>query len=114
MAETLRLIYHTAKVRLGFLIMACTLTGVAVIPDHALAAWQIFVLGLATLIASSAAGAFNQFYERDVDARMQRTSARPERADRGRARAFAPGAPSLSDVKLETTLFFAPPAADAR
>ena len=77
MSATIKLIYHTAKVRLGFLIMACTLTGVAVIRDHGLVAWQILVLGLATLTASSAAGAFNQFYERDLDAHMQRTRSRP-------------------------------------
>jgi protoheme IX farnesyltransferase len=77
MASTIKLIYHTAKVRLGFLIMACALTGVAVIPDHGLAAWQIFVLGIATLVASSAAGAFNQFYERDLDVQMKRTQSRP-------------------------------------
>ncbi len=77
MSATIKLIYHTAKVRLGFLIMACALTGVAVIPDHALGAWQILVLGVATLVASSAAGAFNQFYERDLDANMKRTRSRP-------------------------------------
>jgi protoheme IX farnesyltransferase len=77
MSATIKLIYHTAKVRLGFLIMACALTGVAVIPEHNLAAWQILVLGVATLVASSAAGAFNQYYERDLDARMQRTQSRP-------------------------------------
>lgn len=77
MAGTLKLIYHTAKVRLGFLIMACALAGIAVAPGNDLAAWQIATLGLATLIASSAAGAFNQFYERDLDARMRRTSSRP-------------------------------------
>ena len=77
MSATIKLIYHTAKVRLGFLIMACALTGVAVIPDHGLGAWQIFVLGVATLVASSAAGAFNQFYERDLDAYMKRTRSRP-------------------------------------
>ena len=77
MSATIKLIYHTAKVRLGFLIMACTLTGVAVIPDHGLGAWQISILGVATLIASSAAGAFNQFYERDLDANMKRTQSRP-------------------------------------
>ena len=76
-AGTLKLIYHTAKVRLGFLITACAITGIVVIPDHELAAWQVLVLGLATLVASSAAGAFNQFYERDLDARMGRTRARP-------------------------------------
>lgn len=77
MINTIKLIYHTAKVRLGFLIMACTLTGVAVIPGHDLGAWQIALLGVATLIASSAAGAFNQFYERDLDAQMRRTEGRP-------------------------------------
>ena len=77
MSATIKLIYHTAKVRLGFLIMACALTGVAVIPDHGLGAWQIFVLGIATLVASSAAGAFNQYYERDLDAHMKRTRSRP-------------------------------------
>lgn len=75
--STIKLIYHTAKVRLGFLITACAVTGIVVIPGHGLAAWQIFMLGLATLVASSAAGAFNQLYERDLDARMQRTQARP-------------------------------------
>jgi protoheme IX farnesyltransferase len=77
MSATIKLIYHTAKVRLGFLIMACALTGVAVIPDHDLGAWQILVLGVATLVASSAAGAFNQYYERDLDAHMKRTRLRP-------------------------------------
>ena len=77
MSATIKLIYHTAKVRLGFLIMACALTGVAVIPNHDLGAWQILVLGVATLVASSAAGAFNQYYERDLDAHMKRTRLRP-------------------------------------
>jgi len=77
MAATIKLIYHTAKVRLGFLIMACALTGVAVIPEHDLGAWQILILGIATLVASSAAGAFNQYYERDLDANMKRTRSRP-------------------------------------
>lgn len=74
---TLKLIYRTAKVRLGFLITACAVTGIVVIPDHALAPWQVFILGLATLVAASAAGAFNQLHERDLDAHMQRTRSRP-------------------------------------
>ncbi len=85
MAAAITLVYHTAKVRLGFLIMACALTGVAVIPNRILAAWQILILGLATLVASSAAGAFNQFYERDLDARMHRTRSRPFVTGRFRA-----------------------------
>lgn len=74
---TLKLVYRTAKVRLGFLITVCTITGIVVIPGHELAAWQVLMLGLATLLASSAAGAFNQLYERDLDAHMRRTRGRP-------------------------------------
>jgi protoheme IX farnesyltransferase len=76
-ATTLRLIYHTAKVRLGFLITICAVTGVVVIPGHDVAPLQLLVLGLATLVASSAAGAFNQLFEHDLDANMQRTRSRP-------------------------------------
>ena len=77
MASTLKLIYETAKVRLGVLIMACAFAGIAMSPGDGLAAWQLLTLGVATLVASSSAGAFNQYYERDVDARMRRTHTRP-------------------------------------
>jgi len=75
--ETLRLVYHTAKVRLGFLIMACALAGLAVSPGGELSAWQVLVLGVATLLSSAAAGAFNQLWERDLDRDMKRTRERP-------------------------------------
>ena len=79
--ETLRLVYHTAKVRLGFLIMACAMAGLAVSPaaSHGgeLSAWQVLVLGVATLLSSAAAGAFNQLWERDLDRDMRRTRERP-------------------------------------
>ena len=79
--ETLRLVYHTAKVRLGFLIMACAMAGLAVSPAAGrggeLSAWQVLVLGVATLLSSAAAGAFNQLWERDLDRDMQRTRERP-------------------------------------
>jgi protoheme IX farnesyltransferase len=75
--DTLRLVYHTAKVRLGFLIMACALAGLAVSPGVGLPAWQVAVLGLATLLSSAAAGAFNQLWERDLDRDMKRTRGRP-------------------------------------
>lgn len=75
--DTLRLVYHTAKVRLGFLIMACALAGLAVSPGTGLPAWQVAVLGIATLLSSAAAGAFNQLWERDLDRDMKRTRGRP-------------------------------------
>lgn len=76
MVDTLKLIYQAAKVRLGFLIMACAMAGIAVSPGNELASWQVLVLGLAVLVSSSVAGAFNQLYERDLDARMKRTRKR--------------------------------------
>jgi protoheme IX farnesyltransferase len=75
--ETVRLVYHAAKVRLGFLIMACTLAGLAMSSGGDLSAGQILVLGLATLLCSGASGAFNQLWERDMDRDMRRTRERP-------------------------------------
>ena len=85
MTDTLKLIYQAAKVRLGFLIAACAVAGVAVSPANPLAPWQITVLGLAVLMSSAAAGAFNQYYERDLDAAMTRTQGRPFVTGRFRA-----------------------------
>jgi protoheme IX farnesyltransferase len=77
MIETAKLIYATAKVRLGFLIVTCTLAGLAVSSGGGLAASQVLVLSLAVLLSSAAAGAFNQLYERDIDGGMKRTQSRP-------------------------------------
>jgi protoheme IX farnesyltransferase len=62
--------------RLGFLIMACALAGIAVSPASDLAAWQVAVLAVATLLSSASAGAFNQLWEADIDRVMRRTSTR--------------------------------------
>ena len=77
MTDTFKLIYAAAKVRLGFLITACAMAGIAMSAGTGLAGWQVLVLGLATLLSSSAAGAFNQYYERDLDSVMTRTRERP-------------------------------------
>lgn len=73
----LALIYNAGKVRLGFLIMACALAGIAVSPSSNLNGLEIFALAVYVLVASSASGAFNQWYERDIDAVMERTKNRP-------------------------------------
>lgn len=65
------------KLRIGLAIMLCALAGLAVTPGPALAPWQIVVLALAVLVSSASAGAFNQYVERELDARMRRTSTRP-------------------------------------
>jgi protoheme IX farnesyltransferase len=57
--------------------MACTLAGIAVSPASSLSALEIFALAVYVLVASSTSGAFNQWYERDIDAVMDRTKDRP-------------------------------------
>ena len=70
------------KLRIGFMIMVTALVGLAVTPGPAPGGFKLLVLALAVLIASASAGAFNQYYERDLDRRMART----------RDRAFVTGA----------------------
>ena len=77
LAKTINLIYIAAKVRLGFLIMACTLAGIAVSPSSSLSPLQILALAICVLVASSTSGAFNQWFERDIDSLMDRTKERP-------------------------------------
>ncbi|HJL80494.1 MAG: heme o synthase [Gammaproteobacteria bacterium] len=77
LSKNIALIYQAGKVRLGFLIMACTLAGIAVSPSSSLSALEIFALAAYVLVASSTSGAFNQWYERDIDSIMDRTKERP-------------------------------------
>ncbi|MDH5648748.1 MAG: heme o synthase [Gammaproteobacteria bacterium] len=65
------------KLRIGFLIAFTALAGYAVTPGRQLTAIEVFLLGLAVLLSSASSGAFNQYVERDLDARMTRTSKRP-------------------------------------
>ena len=99
MPGTLKLIYDTAKVRLGFLIMSCALAGMAVSPGPGLPAWQVLVLGLAVLLSSASAGAFNQLYEAGLDRQMKRTRQRPFASGR-----FKPSALWLITIILVTLL----------
>lgn len=65
------------KLRIGAVIAFTALAGLAVTPGRGVAWWEITLLGLSVLIASAAAGAFNQYYEADLDRRMRRTRGRP-------------------------------------
>jgi protoheme IX farnesyltransferase len=95
MPETIKLIYSAAKVRLGFLIMLCALAGFAVTPGDNLTAWQVLVLGVTVLLCSASAGAFNQWYERDIDSMMRRTKTRPFATGRFSASYYWPGGITL-------------------
>jgi protoheme IX farnesyltransferase len=65
------------KLRIGLVIGFTALAGVAVTPGPALEGWRIAALAIAVVASAAAAGGFNQWYERDLDARMRRTRARP-------------------------------------
>ena len=65
------------KLRIGVVITLAALGGMAITPGQALTGWQVLVLSLTVMMASAAAGAFNQYFERDIDAKMARTRNRP-------------------------------------
>lgn len=70
-------LYAVFKLRIGMAIAVCALAGLAVTPGPTPSAWQIAVLGLAVLLSSASAGAFNHYVERELDAKMARTRNRP-------------------------------------
>jgi protoheme IX farnesyltransferase len=77
-----RAVLSVFKLRIGFVIALTALAGLAITPGPAPGTAQIVVLFFAVLVSSASAGAFNQYYEADLDLLMQRT----------RARVFASGA----------------------
>ena len=72
----MRLLLNLFKLRIGVAIALASMAGLAVTPG-ALQGWQVVVVTLAVLVSSAAAGAYNQYAERDLDARMARTRNRP-------------------------------------
>jgi len=77
MRATIGMAISLLKLRIGVAIAASALAGVAVADGPGLLWWQPLGLALAILGASGAAGAFNHYYERDLDRLMQRTCRRP-------------------------------------
>lgn len=77
MTATFKNILSVFKLRIGVTIMLTALAGLAVAPAPMPEAWRIAILALAVLLSSASAGAFNQYVERDLDARMSRTRDRP-------------------------------------
>ena len=65
------------KARIGITIMMSAVGGLAVSPGPLPDAWRATLLAAAVFLASASAGAFNQWAEADLDARMTRTAKRP-------------------------------------
>jgi protoheme IX farnesyltransferase len=77
MSTVMRTVFDLFKLRIGLVIAVTALAGLAVQPGGAVEAWRAAVLFLAVLVSSASAGAFNQYYEADLDGRMRRTRKRP-------------------------------------
>ena len=77
MLAAVRMTVSLLKLRIGFAIAASTLAGIAAANGPSPSIWQSAGLALAVLGASGAAGAFNHYYERDLDRLMKRTRSRP-------------------------------------
>ncbi len=72
-----RMTISLLKLRIGVAIAASALAGMAAASGPVLSWWRSAGLALAVLGASGAAGAFNHYYERDLDQLMRRTRSRP-------------------------------------
>ena len=77
MPTTLKQLYDLFKLRIGLAIMLCAVAGIAATPANSMTVVDMVLVSLAVLISAAAAGALNQYLERDLDARMQRTRNRP-------------------------------------
>lgn len=65
------------KLRIGFIMMLTALVAMAATPGRSVTLTEMIVLALTVLVAAASAGAFNQYYETDLDALMARTRNRP-------------------------------------
>jgi protoheme IX farnesyltransferase len=70
-------LHNVFKLRIGFAIMLTALAGLAMTPNANLSIFEVFALAVAVLVSAAAAGALNQYLERDLDGAMARTANRP-------------------------------------
>ncbi|MGI9378660.1 MAG: heme o synthase [Methyloligellaceae bacterium] len=74
---TLRDVIMVFKPRIAAAIMLSAIGGIAVTQGAAVSLGRLSLLALAVFLAAGSAGAFNQWMEPDLDARMNRTANRP-------------------------------------
>ncbi|NUP84607.1 MAG: protoheme IX farnesyltransferase [Burkholderiaceae bacterium] len=77
MSIATRELFSLFKLRIGVVIAVTALGGVAVQPGRGPGWAGVALLFLCVLVASAAAGAFNQWWEADLDRLMKRTKGRP-------------------------------------
>ncbi len=77
MLAATKMIVSLLKLRIGVAIAASALAGIAAAEGNFPSLATTLALAVAVIGASGAAGAFNHYYERDLDRRMVRTRSRP-------------------------------------
>ncbi|MEE8364694.1 MAG: heme o synthase [Gammaproteobacteria bacterium] len=70
-------ISNVLKLRIGVIMMFTALTAMVVTPGQQPDGFETLVLAFAVLISAASAGAFNQYFEVDLDRLMPRTRNRP-------------------------------------
>jgi protoheme IX farnesyltransferase len=70
-------ISNLLKLRIGVVMMLTALVAMVITPGPQPSALEILVLAFAVLISAGSAGAFNQYFEVDIDRRVPRTCNRP-------------------------------------
>jgi len=75
--DMLKQLTNLFKLRIGIIMAFTAIAAMVVTPGEPLGGWHTLVLALTVLMAAASAGAFNQYYELDIDSRMRRTHNRP-------------------------------------
>ncbi len=70
-------ITNLLKLRIGVVMMLTALVAMVVTPGQQPSAFEALVLAFAVLISAGSAGAFNQYFEVDLDRKVPRTCNRP-------------------------------------
>jgi protoheme IX farnesyltransferase len=68
---------NVLKLRIGVVMMLTALVAMVVTPGQQPSAFEVLVLAFAVLISAGSAGAFNQYFEVDLDRKVARTCKRP-------------------------------------
>ena len=78
MLTNVKKIIELFKVRISLTITLCAVSGVFIMPhSNSFSLNQFIILIVCTFLSSASSSAFNQFYEKDLDILMPRTSQRP-------------------------------------
>ncbi len=77
MVNMVKQLSNLFKLRIGVIMALTAVVALIVTPGQPVQVWEVAVLAITVLMAAGSAGAFNQYYERDLDERMARTRSRP-------------------------------------